>query len=156
MIDFVDLTLVEKKEILNLRNSKEIKKWMYNPQEIDLESHLKFIDSLELNPFKQYLMVKKDNSFLGVVDFVFDYQKKESFFGLYANINLKIAGIGRILEEVCIKYSFDIMGLDKLKLEVFSDNKRAISLYKRFNFKETEVKVVNNKEVVCMELCKRR
>jgi len=44
------------------------------------------------------------------------------------------------------------MKLNKLKLEVFSDNKLVINLHKKFNFKETEVKVVNNKEVICMEL----
>ena len=44
------------------------------------------------------------------------------------------------------------MKLDKLKLEVFSDNKRAIKLYKEFDFKKTGTKIVNDKEVICMEL----
>ena len=127
---------------------------MYNQDNISLDEHLKFIQSLEFNPFKQYLMVKKDDSFLGVIYFIFDYEKKESFFGLYANINLKIAGIGRILEKACIKYIFDIIELNKLKLEVFSDNKQVINLHKKFNFKKTGIKVVNNKEVICMELVK--
>jgi len=152
LIDFVDLTLEEKKAILNLRNSNEIKKWMYNTNDINLDNHLKFINSLELNPFKQYLMIQKDNKFIGVIDFIFDYQESEVFFGLYANMHHKIAGIGRILEEICIKYIFDIMKLDKLKLEVFSDNKRAIKLYKEFDFKKTGTKIVNDKEVICMEL----
>jgi UDP-4-amino-4,6-dideoxy-N-acetyl-beta-L-altrosamine N-acetyltransferase len=75
------LTLEEKKMILNLRNNKNIKKWMYNQDEISLDEHLKFIQNLEFNPFKQYLIVKKGNEFIGVIDFIFDYQKKEAFFG---------------------------------------------------------------------------
>ena len=67
--------------ILNLRNNKNIKKWMYNQDEISLDEHLKFIQNLEFNPFKQYLIVKKGNEFIGVIDFIFDYQKKEAFFG---------------------------------------------------------------------------
>jgi len=152
LIDFVDLTLEEKKEILNLRNSKEIKKWMYNTDDISLDSHLKFINSLNFNASKQYLMIKKDNGFIGVIDFIFDYQKSEVFFGLYANVYQKIAGLGRILEEVCIKYTFDIMNMKKLKLEVFSENKKALNLYKKFNFKSTGKKIINEKEVICMEL----
>jgi len=152
LIDFVDLTLKEKKDILNLRNSDEIKKWMYNSNNISLDNHLVFINSLELNINKQYLMVKKDDRFIGVIYFIFDYKKSEVFFGLYANIHQKIAGIGRILEEVCIKYIFDIIGIKKLKLEVFSENEKAINLYKKFDFKESCKKEVNKKEVICMEL----
>jgi ribosomal protein S18 acetylase RimI-like enzyme len=44
------------------------------------------------------------------------------------------------------------MKIKKLKLEVFSENERAINLYKKFKFKQTDVKEINNKEVICMEL----
>jgi UDP-4-amino-4,6-dideoxy-N-acetyl-beta-L-altrosamine N-acetyltransferase len=152
LIDFVDLNNVEKKDILNLRNNNDIKKWMYNQDNISLDNHLMFIKSLELNPFQQNIMVKKDTKFIGVVYFIFDYKKSEVLFGLYANIYERIAGLGRILEEVCIKYSFDLMKIKKLKLEVFSDNKQAINLYKKFDFQEVSKKYINNKEVICMEL----
>jgi len=57
-----------------------------------------------------------------------------------------------VLEEVCIKYVFDLLRLNKLKLEVFSDNLRAINLYEKYNFKEVGVKSINDKKVICMEL----
>ena len=152
MIDFVDLTNVEKKDILNLRNNNDIKKWMYNQDNISLDNHLIFIKSLELNPFQQNIMLKKDAKFIGIVTFIFDYKKDEVLFGLYANVYEKIAGLGRILEEVCVKYSFDIIKIKKLKLEVFSDNKQVINLHKKFDFQEVSKKDVNNIEVICMEL----
>jgi UDP-4-amino-4,6-dideoxy-N-acetyl-beta-L-altrosamine N-acetyltransferase len=152
LIDFVDLNIIEKKNILKLRNSNDIKKWMYNQNNISLDNHLAFIKSLELNPFQQNIMVKKGAKFIGVVNFIFDYKKNEVLFGLYTNIYEKITGLGRILEEVCIKYSFDIMKIKKLKLEVFSNNQKAISLYKKFNFQEVSKKEINNKKVICMEL----
>jgi UDP-4-amino-4,6-dideoxy-N-acetyl-beta-L-altrosamine N-acetyltransferase len=44
------------------------------------------------------------------------------------------------------------LNIDKLIAEVFAENERAVDLYKKFNFKETTKKIVNNKEVICMEL----
>jgi UDP-4-amino-4,6-dideoxy-N-acetyl-beta-L-altrosamine N-acetyltransferase len=71
-----------------------------------------------------------------VVNFTnIDHLKKECYFGLYANPFEKIAGVGRILEEICIKYAFDILKLNTLKLEVFSNNKKAINLYKQIKKK---------------------
>jgi len=54
--------------------------------------------------------------------------------------------------EVAIKYVFEYLKLEKLKLEVFSNNVKAINLYKKYNFKEDGTKTINDKEVICMEL----
>ena len=156
LIDFVDLSLEEKKMVLEWRNSPEIKKWMYSNDDIELKNHLKFIDSLELAKDKQYFLVKKDDKYIGIVDFTkIDHKNSSTYFGLYANPYEKITGVGKTLEELCIKYAFEVLNLNKLKLEVFSNNIKAINLYKKFNFKETSKKIVNNKEVICMELNKR-
>ncbi len=153
LIDFVDLSFEEKKQVLSFRNHDEVKQWMYNSDKIELDEHLKFIKSLELNIQKQYLLVKKKNRFLGVIDFTkINYKKKECEFGLYANPFEKIAGVGRILEEICIKYTFNILKLKKLKLEVFEDNIQVRNLHKKYQFKETDQTIVNNKKVICMEL----
>ena len=153
LLDFVDLTLKEKEMVLSWRNHKDIKRWMYNTKSIELNEHLRYIDTLELSKTKQYIVVKKDSEYVGVIDFTnIDFKNNSVDFGLYANPNKKIAGIGRVLEEACIKYAFDILGLEKLKLEVFSENTRAMNLYKKFDFKEIGKKIFNNKNVICMEL----
>jgi len=155
LIDFVDLSLEEKHMVLNWRNHNEIKKWMYSTHNIVLENHLTFIKNLVDKIDKQYIVVKKDDAYIGVIDFYdIDNSKKECEFGLYANLFEKIAGVGRILEEVCIKYAFDILKLNKLKLEVFEENEKAISLYKKYGFKQSGKKIINDKKVICMELKK--
>jgi len=55
---------------------------------------------------------------------------------------------------VCLKYILDLLNLNKIKLEVFSDNVRALNLYKKYNFKRVGVKNVHDKQVICMELTK--
>ncbi|MBE0514915.1 UDP-4-amino-4,6-dideoxy-N-acetyl-beta-L-altrosamine N-acetyltransferase [Sulfurimonas sp.] len=155
LINFTDLTLEEKKMVLLWRNHPTIKQWMYNSDDILLENHLNFIETLNECTDKLYFLVKRDDDYIGVVDFTnIDKESKSSEFGLYSNPFLKIAGIGRILEEISIAYAFQTLKVSILKLEVFAENEKAINLYKKFNFKEITKKIVNNREVICMELNK--
>ena len=153
LIDFVDTSPKEKELVLDMRNHENVKFWMYNSDNIVLDTHLRFINSLIFDIKNQYFLVKKDEKCIGVVNFMeIDFVTNKCEFGLYANPFEKIAGVGRILEEICIKYAFDILNLKTFKLEVFSENIRAIKLYNKFKFKESARKVINNKKVICMEL----
>jgi len=155
LIDFVDLSLKEKVMILEWRNNGEIKKWMYTTDDIMLESHLNFIENLLNFMNKQYMVVKKDDKYIGVVDFYnINKSTKECEYGLYANPFEKIAGVGRILEETCIKYAFEFLKLTKIKLEVFEENEKARNLYKKYKFQEVDKKMINDKKIICMELNK--
>ena len=132
-----------------------MKKWLYSLNDISIESHIEFIGGLQFCRDRQYLLVKKNNKHIGVVDFTsIDFYKRQCYFGLYANPFEKITGIGRILEEVCLKYVFNIIGLNKIKLEIFDSNVSVINLHKKFKFKETSIKDINDKKAICMELIK--
>ncbi|OCL83070.1 UDP-4-amino-4,6-dideoxy-N-acetyl-beta-L-altrosamine N-acetyltransferase [Arcobacter porcinus] len=136
--------------ILSWRNSPEIRKWMYSQDEISLNHHLDFIESLRIRKDKEYFLVVKDEEYIGVVDFT-DIKYKESVtMGLYTNPNLK--GQGRILLEIIINYSFKILHVKSVLSEVFYENKKAYDLYKRYNFKDKGEKIINNKKVIFMEL----
>ena len=153
LIDFVDLTFDEKLMALDWRNSDNIRKWMYSQNEISIDNHIDFIDGLLFSKNSQYMVVKRNNEFLGVVYFTkIDFVKKQCYFGLYSNPFNKIVGVGGIIEEACLKYIFDLLKLKKIKLEVFSNNSRAINLYEKFNFKKIGQKIINERNVDCMEL----
>ena len=151
LVNFIDLTLDEKKMIISWRNHLSVKQWMYSTNDITLENHLAFIESLKNSIDKLYFVVKQNSEYIAVIDFT-EINNPEIYFGLYANPNVKIMGIGRILEKLCIDYAFNILKIDTLKLEVFTDNIQVRNLHKKFNFKETGTKTINNKEVICMEL----
>jgi RimJ/RimL family protein N-acetyltransferase len=72
-------------------------------------------------------------------------------FGLYTNSFEQLKGAGRILEAVAISYAFRELSVSKLKLEVFSNNEREINFYKKCGFKLTDMKKVNNKDILHME-----
>lgn len=145
------MTLEEKKTVLSWRNNPNIKQWMHNSDDISLENHLAFIETLKSCTDKLYFLVKQGNSYIGVIDFTnIDKGNKSSNFGLYANIELK--GMGKVLLNSISEYAFKSLNIKKLIAEVFIENKKAINLYQKFNFKEIKKKIVNNKEVIHMEL----
>lgn len=151
LINFTNLTLEEKKMVLFWRNHPTIKQWMYNNDDIILENHLNFIETLKDCTDKLYFLVKQNDDYVGVVDFTkIDKESKTSEFGLYANIELK--GLGNILLNSVCEYGFNTLNINKLIAEVFEENKKAINLYKKFNFQEIAKKIVNNRKVICMEL----
>ena len=82
LINFIDLTLKEKKLILSWRNNPNIRKWMFTTETISLEQHLKFIETLKNSKDKQYFVVKDDNNYLEVIDF-FNVTKTSLEMGLY-------------------------------------------------------------------------
>ncbi len=149
LINFIDLTLEEKTMVLQWRNHKNVKQWMYNTNEILLEDHFNFIDSLKLTKNKLYFLVKQDDKYIGVIDFT-SIAESSCDFGLYANINL--SGIGSVLLEMICNYAFEQLKISSLNAEVFIKNEKATYLYKKFKFKRIDSKIVNNKEVICMEL----
>lgn len=153
LIDFVDLSAEEKTMILSWRNHESIRKWMYQSKPISLSEHHNFINSLVQNTTKQYLVLKTQQGYLGVIDFLnIDYKHKVCKFGLYANPDVLVAEVGGVLQKASIIYAFEILNLKTLKLEVFSNNMRAINLYKKFKFKVTGHKMINQQKVLCMQL----
>ena len=70
--------------------------------------------------------------------------------GLYANP--KVKGVGKILLENISNYAFNTLSVNKIFAEVFCENKRAYELYSKFNYKSFNKKIINNREVICMEL----
>lgn len=150
LINFTDLPLEEKKMILEWRNHPEIRKWMYNQDEITLKEHLNFIESLKRRKDQLYFLVKKENEFIGVIDFTHLLENKSVHMGIYSNPDTK--GNGKILLYEIIQYAFKTLNVKKIYSELFEENKRAYNLYKKFNFKDVSKKTINNKQVLSMEL----
>ncbi|MCT7912439.1 UDP-4-amino-4,6-dideoxy-N-acetyl-beta-L-altrosamine N-acetyltransferase [Arcobacter lacus] len=149
LFNFTTLSLEEKKMILEWRNNPNVRKWMYTQDNINLENHLKFIEELKIKDDQLYFLVKKNENYIGVIDFIDINPNISLKMGIYTNPTLK--GNGKILLETIINFSFEILKVEKIFSEVFFENEKAYNLYKNYNFKEVENKVINNKIVICME-----
>ena len=149
LINFIDLTLEEKKMILQWRNHNNIKCWMYTQDIILLENHLNFIELLKQADDKLYFVIRKDKQYVGVIDFT-QIIDDRAYIGLYANPSLK--GIGKLLMDIIINYAFNVLNLKILCAEVLEKNKKALELYKKNKFVEIDEKDINNSKVICLEL----
>ena len=127
---FQDLSLKEKKEVLNWRNHPDIRKWMIDRNEISLKNHLNFIENIPKN--KIYLKVED----LGVINFKILNKKVE--LGLHKNPNKN--KVGNDLLKTAIDYAFNELNAKKIILYVFENNLKAINLYKKFGFREIDKK----------------
>ena len=151
LINFIDLTVDDKKMILRWRNHPNIRKWMFTQETINLVDHLNYIDSLNSREDRVYFLVKKGSQTIGVIDFTnIDHENKKAEFGIYGNPELR--RVGRILMENIIDYGFNVLKVETLVSEVFEDNISAIKLYKRYNFKYIATKYINGRDIIQMEL----
>jgi UDP-4-amino-4,6-dideoxy-N-acetyl-beta-L-altrosamine N-acetyltransferase len=149
LINFIDLTLEQKKMILEWRNHPDVRKWMYTDNKISLINHLKFIESLKNTKDKLYFLLQNETESVGVFDFI-DITKDSCEFGLYANPNLR--AMGKIIMNEIIKYAFEVLKVSKLKAGILKDNKKAVSLYRSYCFQELDKNIINEKAVIYMEL----
>ncbi|NOR55562.1 MAG: UDP-2,4-diacetamido-2,4,6-trideoxy-beta-L-altropyranose hydrolase [Sulfurovum sp.] len=151
LINFINLSLEEKKMVLAWRNHPNVRKWMFSQETISLDNHLNYINSLHSIEDSVYFLVKEGAQAIGVIDFTsIDYEKRNAKFGIYSNPDLM--GVGSFLMRKIIDYGFNILKVETLVSEVFEDNISAIKLYKRYDFRNTMTKQVNNRDVIYMEL----
>lgn len=94
--DYADLSIGESCAILEIRNLESVKSNLYNQHNILQDEHFAFIESLKNNKNKQYFLIRFCGKILGSINFAFKGEEAE--FGFFANPNLNIGGIGRVLE----------------------------------------------------------
>ena len=95
LINFTDLTDEQILMILRWRNDERVAKYMKN-KSVSEQEHRKFIANLKNDETKRYFLVKEDNDYIGVIDFV-GIEADACEFGIYANPELK--GKGKILMQ---------------------------------------------------------
>lgn len=150
LINFIHLSLDEKMMILKWRNNKSVQKWMYNRDDITLEDHLQYIDSLNNKDDRIYFLVKNETVYLGVVDLTEIKGNESAELGIYVNPTLR--GYGTLLVSKIIEYAFQELRVKTLYANVYEKNSKAINLYKKFNFKTIDTIKNSNGKLQKMEL----
>ena len=85
------------------------------------------------------LIAELDDQVVGLLDFAAKPKKKSSHtgeFGISVHAGHQGIGIGRALVESLLKWARDNSRIEKVFLNVFETNQRAISLYKSLGFIE--------------------
>jgi UDP-2,4-diacetamido-2,4,6-trideoxy-beta-L-altropyranose hydrolase/UDP-4-amino-4,6-dideoxy-N-acetyl-beta-L-altrosamine N-acetyltransferase len=149
--NYVNLSADDKVLALDMRNHPQIKKWMHCQERISKKTHFEFIKSLESNMDRRYFLVKQKNIIIGSINFSEIDLHNSVEFGIYANPFLQLRGSGRLLEAVVSQYAFIELNVNKIKLEVFSSNERAINFYNKCGFEFIDTKKTSQQEIMHME-----
>ena len=154
LCNYINLNENDKLQALNMRNHLQVKKWMYNQVSISKEDHFGFIKNLDNDMEGRYFLVKQKNNIIGSINFSKINFENSVELGIYTNPFLQIKGAGKLLESAASQYAFIELGVKKIKLEVYSDNERAVNFYKKCDFSLINTKKVNHQDVMCMEKMK--
>jgi len=148
LLDFTTLDTQLLTTVLAWRNHSNIRRWMLNDDEISLENHLRFVESLKNRADKRYFLVQREDEYIGVIDFT-DITQNSAEIGIYANPDTR--GVGETLMNALIEYGFSTLGVKMLIASVFADNDRAKHLYEKFDFAETVRAFYKGREMIVME-----
>jgi UDP-4-amino-4,6-dideoxy-N-acetyl-beta-L-altrosamine N-acetyltransferase len=135
LINFLHLDVEQKEIVRNWRNHDKIRKWMYTDHIISKQEHNTFFESLKSNNQSFFWFIKLWDMYIGVIYFPYtDFRNKNTYFGIYANPDCKVPGIGIKLDTLAIKLAFGHAGFHSLHLEVIEDNHSVIDLHERMGF----------------------
>jgi hypothetical protein len=154
--NFIQLTREEKIVVLNWRNSPDVRKWMYNRDEIDLESHLNFIKGLKERDDKYYWLVFDNmNQPIGVFNVVnIDKENDIAETGTYAKPKNFLDSFNFAKEY--LYFYFEVLGFTNMYSVSDAQNEN-ILMYTRFwgiEYNRT-ITEKNNDEVITYNVCDR-
>ena len=138
MIDY-HLRPVEPRDldlILEWRNRPEIRRNMYTSHVITPEEHHAYFERVLNDPTKQYfLCVDKNDTPVGVVNFVdIDQHNKTASWAFYSG-DLTRRGVGTTMEYLALNHAFHDLELEKLNCEVLDFNYPVVQFHLKFGFR---------------------
>ena len=132
-IKFDNITTLSKEEqlqVLDWRNSENVRANMLNQKIISKEDHLAYCEKLKKIDSTILYRVTVNGIPCGVVNFTdLDYKNKTGEYGLY--VVDQRPGLGLYLGRLAVYYFFEILRFTQLNILVLSHNKNAIMFNER-------------------------
>ena len=123
------------KDVRNIRNEEQVRKWMYTDHVISEDEHKKWLAKLNNDEKNLVYVVTENNKAIGVVSVnALDRTHKKADWAYYLTDSAR-SGIGAVLEFFVIDYVFNELELSKLNCEVIEHNDAVVRLHEKFGFK---------------------
>jgi len=150
LINYLHLSWLEKFKVYRYRISPFVQKGLGEAFG-SFSDFLRFISNLKNEPYKGFWWVKDfKGRDIGSINLKLVNKRREAYLGLF-KVPAYPKG-GTILMETLLFVGFELLEVQKLKLFVFKDNRRAYRLYKKFHFEEVKTFNLGGKEVIKMVL----
>jgi len=134
IINYVDCTPEQHREILALRNRDDVRKWMVNPDPIPEENHFRFVESLRGNPDRIYMAICKEGALVGTCNLT---REEDGVWerGIVANPDRYVPGQTAAWERQ-IFVALPEKGITALTAKVQTENLRSIRYHEKMGFVE--------------------
>lgn len=142
-INFINLTLKEKKIIYKNRNSIFIRKWMFVNSFISFKEHLMFIKNLKEDKSKIFFLIKRKKKYIGVYSLI-NIKNNEAQSGYYLFLNSIKKNLALELLYSVIIYIFDNLKINKLYGYSAYKNKNAFLLNQILGFNQKKISKNND------------
>ena len=153
--NFVVLSDEQKIMILSWRNHPNIRKWMFNSDEIALDSHLSFIKGLENREDCYYWLIFYQGIPVGVYNVIeCDHQSCQGEPGYYLAPEYDGTGIGLDLQRSNGRLFFDILGFERLVAHVQYGNTNAYQMARFCGTQEDGIVEIKGQKYVAMHIDK--
>lgn len=138
------LCLLEEEDLpttLSWRNQDEIRKWFFHSEILTYEQHLEWFRSYQSSDDDYVFIIKElgsQNKPVGqLAIYHIDWENRRAEFGrlMIGELSAQGKSFAYAATNLALKIAFDQLDLREVYLEVFSDNKRALSLYEKIGFK---------------------
>ena len=131
--NFISISYSEHEDILKLRNDKSVRNWMFDKSKISINNHIDFISNLKTDKTKLYLMVKRNNEFIGVYSLV-GISNFSGQGGFYISETAKKKKLAVEFLFYCFEFVFNHTEINMIYGSEAIDNKNAFSLNRLFGF----------------------
>lgn len=135
VINYVDCTIEQKKDIFDLRNDPDMRKWAADPKELLFEDHLQFIENLQGDEKRYYFAVYKDETLIGSYNL---HQVSDTTWerGLFSSPSSQGKGLTTKWEHLILT-SLPKSRFRTIVAEVKINNSRSLHYHEKMGFTET-------------------
>lgn len=147
---YTRLSEAEQLRILSWRNHPSIRKWMFNPEPITPEDHLRFIEGLAHRDDALYWLVKKDNHPVGCINLIhLNPERSSAEIGYFLAPEQLGNQLGLDFLYHALALAFNVLNLALVEINVMVENKAAYQLntFLGFEYQKTYTDTINGKPV---------
>ena len=133
--------------IVEWRNDPDIKKWMFNQEEITIESHLNWFREKASNRIDYIICDKKTDKPIGSVSFSNIEDKKAEAGKMIGNKEYRGKGYAKEAYILWLNYGFSELGFEEIYGRTMANNIPNIKLNEKIGFRKkrySSISVKNN------------
>lgn len=134
MVNYVDMSEEQSRQVWECRNIKEIRDCMTNPEPFSFESHQQFVQSLKGNTGKLYMALFLNDRFVSSYDLVGIEPGEKAERGLFVNPDFQGMGVGEFLERQMVAIAKTNYDVHRLLAEVLKSNPRSLHYHKAVGY----------------------